>query len=198
MITLFEPASGEVRVKGTVNCTNAVLHPWFKQQLDQILKGMPPADTDSQASDPRPEWERWQEGLTQPIPLPAELPALRLLLILDNLQGHKSAPFVEWLISHGVMPLYTPVGGSWLNMAESIQGILGHRALSGQHPQNPQQIIDWLEATARGWNNSPTQFHWGGKRAQRRAQARMRRHFLSGSGAYAYRKVSMPGNKQRK
>ena len=23
-----------------------------------------------------------------------------------------------WLCAHGIMPLYTPVGGSWLNMAE--------------------------------------------------------------------------------
>ena len=35
---------------------------------------------------------------------------------------------IEWLIQHGVMPLYTPLGGSWLNMAESIQRILKRRA----------------------------------------------------------------------
>jgi len=43
------------------------------------------------------------------------------------------------------MPLYTPLGGSWLNMAESMQRILVRRALSGQYPQSPQEIIDWLE-----------------------------------------------------
>jgi transposase len=36
-----------------------------------------------------------------------------------------------WLCAHGIMPLYTPLGGSWLNMAESIQRILKRRALEG-------------------------------------------------------------------
>ena len=53
------------------------------------------------------------------------------------------------------MPLYTPVGGSWLNMAESVQRIIVRRALAGQHPKNAQQIIDWLEQTVEGWNNTP-------------------------------------------
>ena len=60
------------------------------------------------------------------------------------------------------MVLFTPFAGSWLNMAESIQRILGRRALEGQHPQTTQQIIAWLEATARGWNADPTPFVWGG------------------------------------
>ena len=66
--------------------------------------------------------------------LPDELPPLRMLLVLDNLAGHKTPEFVCWLFAHGIMPLYTPVGGSWLNMAESIQRILKRRALDGQHP----------------------------------------------------------------
>jgi len=36
-----------------------------------------------------------------------------------------------WLCEHGIMPLYTPLGGSWLNMSESIQRILKRRALDG-------------------------------------------------------------------
>ncbi len=68
-------------------------------------------------------------------------------------------------------------------MTESIQGIIQRRALSGQHPANPQQIIEWLEAAARGWNKNPTPFVWGGKRAARRDRARKRRQALAGSGA---------------
>jgi hypothetical protein len=26
---------------------------------------------------------------------------------------------VLWLVAHGIMPLYTPLSGSWLNMAEA-------------------------------------------------------------------------------
>ena len=94
--------------------------------------------------------------------LPAHLPPLRLLLVIDNLAGHKSRDLVLWLFEHGIVPLYTPLGGSWLNMAESIQRILERRALAGQHPTQPTQIIDWLEAAARSWNHDPTPFEWGG------------------------------------
>jgi hypothetical protein len=30
-------------------------------------------------------------------------------------------------MTHGIMPLYTPVGDSWLNMAESVQRVVVHR-----------------------------------------------------------------------
>ena len=43
---------------------------------------------------------------------------------------------VRWLLQHGILPLYTPLSGSWLNMAESLQRIIVRRALSGQHPQS--------------------------------------------------------------
>src|SRR4051812_36826497 len=65
---------------------------------------------------------------------------------------------VLWLCRHGIMPLYTPLGGSWLNMAESIQRILKRRALNGQHPESPAQIGAWFEQTARAWNQKPTPF----------------------------------------
>jgi hypothetical protein len=48
---------------------------------------------------------------------------------------------VLWLFAPGVMVLYRLLSGSWLNMAESLQRILKRRALDGQHPQTPQQII---------------------------------------------------------
>jgi hypothetical protein len=51
-----------------------------------------------------------------------------MLLIWDNLAGHRSDKMVDWLFAHGIMPLYTPLGGSWLNMAESMQRILVRRA----------------------------------------------------------------------
>ncbi len=66
---------------------------------------------------------------------PGELPPLRLLLVWDNLAGHQTPALVDWLVAHGVWPLFTPLGGSWLNLAESVQRILVRRALAGQHPQ---------------------------------------------------------------
>ena len=79
-------------------------------------------------------------------------------------------------------------------MAESIQRILVRRGLAGQSPQAPEQIIDWLEGVARGWNEDPTPFEWGGARAARRERSRNRRHALGGSGAYTHRPVRVRQN----
>jgi len=104
------------------------------------------------------------------------MPPLRLILVWDNLAGHLSAELVMWLFAHGVLPLYTPLSGSWLNMAESVQRILVRRALAGQHPQTPTPIIAWLEETVVGWNAQPTPFTWQGKRYARRQRSRLRLH----------------------
>lgn len=123
------------------------------------------------------------------ITLPEELPALRMLLVWDNLSGHHTPDIVLWLFAHGIMPLYTPLGGSWLNMAESMQRILVRRGLDGQSPEKPSEIIALLEGVAEGWNQSPTPFEWGGKRALRRQRSAQRRHALGGSGACARRTI---------
>jgi hypothetical protein len=179
VLTLFRPASGEVRLKGVTACPNAVLHPWLRQELTAILAALPqPAPLAEEAL--RPAWERWQAGLKVKPTLSEELPPLRMLLVMDNLTGHKTPELVLWLFAHGVMPLYTPLGGSWLNMAESMQRILKRRALGGQHPTATDEIIGWFEAVAEHWNAAPTPFEWGGKRRERRR----RRHRVGGSGAY--------------
>jgi hypothetical protein len=187
MLTLFHPATGEVCVKGVTQSTNPILHPWFKEQLSEILKRMPEKPLLDPESN-RKLWISWQEGLSRRITLSEQLPPLRMLLVWDNLKGHHTPEMVLWLFEHGVMPLYTPVGGSWLNMAESIQRILVRRGLEGQNPETPAQIIAWLETVARGWNEAPTPFEWGGKRAARRERSRIRRHALGGSGACARRR----------
>jgi hypothetical protein len=181
-LTLFHPADGRVRLKGVTTCPNAVLHPWLEGELAEVLAALPEPGAEP-AAGRRAAWERWQEGLTVKPTLPSELPPLRMLLVLDNLAGHKTPAFVRWLFAHGVMPLYTPVGGSWLNMAESLQRMLKPRALDGQHPESTDQIIAWFEAVARHWDAAPTPFVWGGKRSERRRRQRERRHRLGGSGA---------------
>jgi hypothetical protein len=187
LLTLFHPASGQVRVEGATSCPNEVLHGWLKRVLAEVLAGLPELPPTADAS--RAAWLRWQQGLSVRITLPQQLPPLRVLLVLDNLAGHKTPEFVLWLFAQGVMPVYTPVGGSWLNMAESIQRILKRRALDGQHPATPQQIIGWFEAVARHWNEEPTPFEWGGKRKRRRDRQRERRHRLGGSGAFTRKPV---------
>jgi DDE superfamily endonuclease len=217
LLTLLHPATGTVWVKGTINSANAVLHPWLQEQhpwlqeqhpwlqeqhpwlqeqhpwlqeqLSAIVEKLPAAAPVRDQVANRAQWERWQEGLSEKFTLLAELPPLRLLLIWDNLAGHKTPEMVCWLMHHGIMPLYMPLGGSWLNMAESVQRILTRRALDAQHPRSSGEIIGWLEATARAWNRQPTAFVWGGARHARRERARRRRgrpltlHAIGGSGA---------------
>lgn len=182
LLTLFRPATGKIRAKGVVSVTNAVLHPWLIGELSVMLASLeqehPREELPPEAE--RPLYARWNTWLW-PHESDEGLPPLRIILVLDNLAGHLSYNLVRWFFKHGVMPLYTPVGGSWLNMAESVQRIIVPRALAGQHPQNAQQIIDWLEQTVQGWNDDPTPFVWNGKRRRRREQARVRR--LAGSGA---------------
>ncbi len=187
LMTLFRPATGEVRAKGVISVTNAVLHPWLQEQLLAVLeaedKAKAKAAEEEGAPPPTPaelaeahEWETWVGWR-----LGDRYPPLRMILVWDNLAGHRSDAIVRWLFLHGIMPLYTPLSGSWLNMAESMQRILVRRALSGQYPQTPQQIIDWLEEAVAGWNQDPTPFVWNGKRRERRQRARLKR--LAGSGA---------------
>lgn len=188
LLTLFHPATGNVIATGVTRCPNAVLHKWLTEELSAILAAMPlkPA-LDVEVN--REMWKGWQHDLQWPITLPDELPALRMLLVMDNLKGHKTPEFVLWMFSHGIMPLYTPLSGSWLNMCESVQRIIKRRALECQHPQTTDEIIRLLEATVRGWNREPTPFEWGGKRAARRARGRQRRHVLGGSGACVRRSL---------
>jgi DDE superfamily endonuclease len=178
LLTLFRPATGEVRAKGVLHAPNAVLHPWLRAELKHVLDALPPLAPALAEAD-RPVGAQWATWLGHDPRSPK--PPLRLLLVWDNLAGHLSWSIVQWLFQQGVMPLYTPISGSWLNMAESVQRILVPRALAGAHPESAEAIIQCLEDTVIGWNAAPTPFVWGGRRQERRQRARQRR--LGGSGA---------------
>jgi transposase len=173
LLSLFRPASGEYRAQGVLQTTNALLHPWLKRELEAVLSALPPRPP---RTVPEQEWAFWL-GYEPRTPLPP----LRIILIWDNLTGHYTPEVVIWLFAHEILPLYTPLSGSWLNMAESVQRIIVRRALTGEHPQTAEELIEWLEATVAGWNEHPTPFIWKGKRYERRQRARRRR--LGGSGA---------------
>jgi transposase len=191
ILTLFHPATGRVHLQPVTSCTNPVLHGWLKGVLTTVLTTLPSSAEPVDAAAIRAAWEVWQHGLTQRFTLPEPLPPLRMLLVWDNLAGHKTATMVVWLCQHGIMPLYTPLGGSWLNMAESIQRILKRRALNGQHPQSPAEIGAWFEQTALAWNRQPTAFVWHGKRRQRRRKRRGDTYPVGGSAAHAQQPLSV-------
>jgi hypothetical protein len=177
LLTLFRPATGEVRAIGVTHAPNAVLHPWLRGELTAILHTLPDASPQVASASFIPDWWGRRQSLTDRY----DDRPLRLILIWDNLAGHKSVDLVCWLCARGILPLYTPLSGSWLNMAESLQRIVVRRALAGQHPQSSAETIGWLEETVAGWNAEPTPFVWEGKRWQRRHRARHR--LLGGSAA---------------
>jgi len=194
LLTLFRPATGEVRALPVAHAPNEVLHPWLKAELAAIVTRLPDlSPEEATIRGTHASWEQWREGLMTKATLLRDLPPLRVLLVLDNLTGHHTPEWLCWCFAHGILPLFTPLGGSWLNMAESVQRILVRRALEGQHPTSAQEVMDWLAATVRGWNAQPTPFVWGGKRQQRRWRARQRRHArqaqhaVGGSGALTHR-----------
>ena len=152
VLTLFEPATGQVHLRPVTRSTNPVLHGWLQESLDAIIAALPTQATPTEPMTNRAAWQVWQAGLAERFTWPAQLPPLRVLLVWDNLAGHKTPEMVLWLCRHGIMPLHTPLGGSWLNMAEAIQRILKRRALDGQQPRSPEEIGAWFEQTARAWN----------------------------------------------
>ena len=177
-----------MRLQSATRGTNAILHPWLRERLSEILAELPPSGSSQDVAATPAAWQVWQAGLTIPFTLPEDLPPLRLLLVWDNLTGHKTPDRVLWLCAQDVMPLDTPVGGSWLNRAESIERVLKRRALDGQHPHSPDEIGSWFEQTARSWNEQPTPFVWNGKRRQRRRRSGGdQTHRLSGSGACTHK-----------
>jgi hypothetical protein len=181
LLTLLRPATGEVRARPVARAPNEILHPWLLQELDAILATLPPpADDPARAA---AAWE-WRE-----VPLwdHATVPPIRVLLVWDNLKGHQTPGLRDALVERGVWPLFTPLGGSWLNLAESVQRILVRRALDGQHPTSAAEVMGWLSEQVTGWNAEPTPFEWGGGRAARRQRARERRHRLGGSGGFTRR-----------
>ncbi len=171
LLTLFRPATGMVRGTGVTHAPNTVLHPWLKHELAQILADLPQLTLPESERRPEAHWATWLGHEPR-----APLPPLRRMLVWDNLAGHLSWAIVDWLFQHGIMPLYTPISGSWLNMAESVQRILVSRALAGQQPQSAEDVMQYLEETVVGWNAAPTPFPWDGKRRERRQRARRRRY----------------------
>lgn len=184
LLTLFRPATGAVRARPVAGAPNAVLHPWLRQEVTAILADLPPVPNPAA---PERQAAFWWWGQGDPPAWLADLPPVRLLVVWDNLAGHRTPALVAWLVEQGVWVLPTPLGGSRLNLAEAIQRILVRRALEGQHPVTAQEVMTRLAEQVAGRNADPTPFAWGGKRTARRQRARARRHALGGAAGYTRR-----------
>jgi hypothetical protein len=109
LLTLFHPATGQVRVKGVTSCTNIVLHQWLTEELASVVQALPTPVRLLKPEENQQLWKSWQKGLKVRFTLPQDLPPLRMLLVMDNLVGHKTPQFVLWrLCSWHHAALYTP------------------------------------------------------------------------------------------
>src|SRR3954464_14297490 len=59
ILTLFHPATGQVRLQSAACCTNAVLHPWLRERLSAILAELPPP---APSQDPAATQAAWRCG----------------------------------------------------------------------------------------------------------------------------------------
>src|SRR5262249_3221001 len=59
LLTLFRPATGEVRAQPVAQATNAILHPWLRQELETILAAVPPPNPAAPGRQAA-EWD-WRE-----------------------------------------------------------------------------------------------------------------------------------------
>src|SRR5260370_6906892 len=73
LLTLFRPATGELRAEPVDQSTNAILHPWLKQELAAILKTCPPAPEEVPKGHPHQHRHPFPPP-TQPLPFHPPFP----------------------------------------------------------------------------------------------------------------------------
>lgn len=104
-------------------------------------------------------------------------------LVQDNLNTHTPGSFYEVLppgkafeLSQRFEPHYTPLKGSWLNMAEIEFAALATQCLNRRIPQDDilrQEVLAW---TAKR-NRQPTSVDW--KFSQNDARIKFQRHYAN-------------------
>jgi hypothetical protein len=108
LLTLFRRATGEVQAKGVTSAPNTVLHRWRCYELTRILQVLLQTAPCGEDASFLPYWWLWWQGLADRY----NDPPVRLVLIWDNLAGHKTPELVHWLCHQGSLPLYTPLSGA--------------------------------------------------------------------------------------
>src|SRR3954447_91456 len=67
ILTLFHPATGQVRLQSATRCTNAVLHPWLRERLSDILAEVPSPGSSLDPAATQAAWAVWQGGPAHPL-----------------------------------------------------------------------------------------------------------------------------------
>lgn len=77
ILTLFQPATGRVRLRPAASSSNAVLHGGLRETLAEIVVAPPTAGPALDPAASRATWAAWQDGLAERFTLPEDLPPLR-------------------------------------------------------------------------------------------------------------------------
>jgi hypothetical protein len=103
---------------------------------------------------PRRTGRDWAEFVRDLIEVPYR-DAEKLVLVMDNLNTHTCASFYEafpaekaWELSQKLEIHYTPVHGSWLNMAEIDLSVLARQALTGRLAsvqEVQERVAEWQQ-----------------------------------------------------
>jgi hypothetical protein len=64
VLTLFEPATGQVQLRPVTRSPNPVLHGWLQESLGAIMAALPRPAMPSDPVTNRAAWQVWQAGLT--------------------------------------------------------------------------------------------------------------------------------------
>src|SRR4051812_49731491 len=72
ILTLFHPASGRVRLQPAARRTNAVLHPWLRERLSEILATLPVPKASLDPVVTRAARAVWQAGLGGALTFPPQ------------------------------------------------------------------------------------------------------------------------------
>jgi len=90
----------------------------------------------------------------------------KIVLVMDNLNTHSPASFYAvcepaeaWRLSQKLEIHYTPLHGSWLNMAEIELSVLGRQALSGRMP-TMQHVHERVAAWQQARNRQQASIQW--------------------------------------
>ena len=90
----------------------------------------------------------------------------KIVLVVDNLSTHKKSIILEKygsLVGNRILDRiewhYTPVHGSWLNMAEIEISMLSRAALSRRHP-NKQELTKHVRAFQKRQNTNRAYINW--------------------------------------
>ncbi len=82
LLNLFHPHTGRVEALPVGQATNAILHPWLKERLTEILSRLPAIPLEAREQ-PGRRFSDW--GYSEEAEAEREWPLVRLLLVWDNL-----------------------------------------------------------------------------------------------------------------